>query len=236
MDRVALVDDDRNILTSLAMMLEHEGYEIDTYADGETALSAFKDNVPDLAILDVTMPRMDGLELLQQLRKMSGIPVVMLTSRDCDADAAVGLRLGADDYVTKPFTHRVLLERLRACKRRADIQLSGEACEVVSEPLTRGPLVVDPDRHTVMWDGTDVRLTRTEFDMLFCLVERPEIVRSRDQLNELIHGEGARAYDRNVDCHIQRLRRKIRAVDPTFDAIRAVHGLGYKYVVDTPTV
>ncbi len=231
MERIALVDDDQNILTSLEIMLEHNGYEVDTYTDGESALNAFVQSAPDAAILDVTMPRMDGLDLLQKIRKRSSIPVLMLTSRDDDADAAIGLRMGADDYVTKPFSHRVLLERLRACRRRAELQTQDTGVEDPPQVVERGPLVVDPGRYTVTWDGADVRLTRTEFDMLLSLVERPGIVRSRDHLNELIHGEGMRAYDRNVDCHIQRLRRKIRVTDPSFDAIRAVHGLGYKYAV-----
>jgi two-component system response regulator ChvI len=230
MTRIALVDDDRNILTSLSIMLENDGYEVDTYTDGEAALTAFGQSQPDAAILDVTMPRMDGLDLLQRLRQLSEIPVIMLTSRDSETDTTLGLRLGADDYVTKPFSHRVLLERLRACQRRAEHEAPRDTVEASTETLVRGPLTIDPSRHEAIWNGSGVHLTRIEFELLRFLAERPGYVRTRQQLLELVHGESYHAEDRIMDSHIQRLRRKMRAVEPDFDAIQTVHGLGYRYI------
>ena len=179
MNRIALVDDDRNILTSLSIMLENNGYVVETYCDGETALSAFDRRAPDAAILDVTMPRMDGLDLLQRLRQNSKIPVIMLTSRDSETDTTLGLRLGADDYVTKPFSHNVLLERLRACRRRIEMTSERVKEEKSKKPMVRGPLTIDPSRHSAHWKGTPVRLTRMEFELLSFLADHPGYVRTR---------------------------------------------------------
>jgi two-component system response regulator ChvI len=229
---VALVDDDRNILTAVSIGLQAEGFATRVYTDGETALKALLDNPPDLAIFDIKMPRMDGLQLLQSLREHSGLPVIFLTSKDEEPDEALGLALGADDYITKPFSQRLLVARIRAILRRSDLVRSqpGDGDDApVGESILRGRLHLDPPRHQVTWDGMAVSLTVTEFLILEALAARPGVVKSRNQLMDAAYSEDVFVDDRTIDSHIKRLRRKFRAVDPQFAAIETLYGAGYSF-------
>jgi two-component system response regulator ChvI len=229
---IALVDDDRNILTSVSIALQAEGYATRVYSDGETALKALAENPPDLAILDVKMPRMDGMELLRRLREKSELPVIFLTSKDEEIDEALGLAMGADDYITKPFSQRLLLARIRAILRRAELRAAPADAEPrADEPaqIARGRLVMDPARHRVSWDGKDVTLTVTEFMILEALAQRPGVVKSRNQLMDVAYQDDIYVDDRTIDSHIKRLRRKFRAVDDSFKAIETLYGVGYRF-------
>lgn len=230
MSKIALVDDDRNILTSVSMTLEAEGFEVETYNDGQTALDAFNKRMPELAVLDIKMPRMDGMDLLQRLRQKTSMPVIFLTSKDDEIDEVLGLRMGADDYVKKPFSQRLLVERIRALLRRQDA-ISGETVEVTEESkiMTRGDLVMDPLRHAVKWKGRDVSLTVTEFLLLQALAQRPGFVKSRDQLMDVAYDDQVYVDDRTIDSHIKRLRKKMRMADDEFSAIETLYGIGYRY-------
>ena len=230
MATIALVDDDRNILTSVGMLLEQEGYHVRTYVDGASALTALQATPPDLAILDIKMPRMDGLELLRRLRQGGDLPVIFLTSKDEEIDELMGLNAGADDYIRKPFSQRLLLERVRAVLRRADARKEGAAAnEPKREVLVRGKLTLDPQRHECTWDGKPVRLTVTEFLILQCLAQRPGFVKSRDNLMDAAYDDQVYVDDRTIDSHIKRLRKKFKAVDDDFDAIETLYGVGYRY-------
>lgn len=230
MSRIALVDDDRNILTSVSISLEAEGFEVDTYNDGQSALDAFNRRLPDMAVLDVKMPRMDGMELLQRLRQKTHMPVIFLTSKDDEIDEVLGLRLGADDYVKKPFSQRLLLERIRAILRRQQAVETGEVGTTEdTRVLVRGSLSMDPLRHAVAWKGEDVTLTVTEFLLLQALALRPGFVKSRDQLMDVAYDDQVYVDDRTIDSHIKRLRKKLRTVDPDFASIETLYGIGYRY-------
>ena len=230
MATIALVDDDRNILASVSMLLEQEGYNVRTYSDGASAYTALSAVPPDLAILDIKMPRMDGLELLRRLRQTGDLPVIFLTSKDEEIDELMGLNAGADDYVRKPFSQRLLLERVRAVLRRAEPHKTGGApAEPRKEPLVRGKLVLDPQRHECTWNGIPVRLTVTEFLILQCLAQRPGFVKSRDNLMDAAYDDQVYVDDRTIDSHIKRLRKKFKAVDDDFDAIETLYGVGYRY-------
>jgi two-component system, OmpR family, response regulator ChvI len=229
---IALVDDDRNILTSVSIALQAEGFATRVYSDGETALKAIVDNPPDLAVLDVKMPRMDGMELLRRLREKSDLPVIFLTSKDEELDEALGLAMGADDYIAKPFSQRLLIARIRAILRRTEARSVPVGEENgASEPaqILRGRLVMDPARHRVSWDGKEVTLTVTEFMILEALAQRPGVVKSRNQLMDVAYQEDIYVDDRTIDSHIKRLRRKFRAVDPAFKAIETLYGVGYRF-------
>ena len=229
---IALVDDDRNILTSVSIALQAEGFLTRLYSDGETALKALTDNPPDLAVLDVKMPRMDGLELLRRLREHSAMPVIFLTSKDDELDEALGFALGADDYIAKPFSQRLLIARIRALLRRTEFRESSPADEgAEAEPaqVVRGRMVMDPARHRVSWDGKDVTLTVTEFMILEALAQRPGVVKSRNQLMDVAYQDDIYVDDRTIDSHIKRLRRKFRAVDEQFKAIETLYGVGYRF-------
>ncbi|MDR6115721.1 MULTISPECIES: response regulator transcription factor [unclassified Sphingomonas] len=228
---IALVDDDRNILTSVSIALQAEGFLTRIYADGEAALKALIDNPPDLAIFDIKMPRMDGLELLRRLREKSQIPVIFLTSKDDELDEALGLAMGADDYIAKPFSQRLLIARIRAILRRSEAsgQVQGTTATEVQGPLTRGALAMDPARHKVTWKDEPVTLTVTEFLILETLAQRPGIVRTRNQLMDAAYQDDIYVDDRTIDSHIKRLRRKFRQVDPDFDAIETLYGAGYRF-------
>ena len=231
MSKIALVDDDRNISTSVSMTLETEGFDVDTYTDGQSALDAFSRSMPDLAILDIKMPRMDGMDLLQRLRQKSSLPVIFLTSKDDEIDEILGLRMGADDYVTKPFSQRLLLERIRSLLRRKDANegnFVGEETED-TKVLVRGELSIDPLRHSVTWKGLSVTLTVTEFLLLQALAQRPGFVKTRDQLMDVAYDEQIYVDDRTIDSHIKRLRKKMRSVDNSFSAIETLYGIGYRY-------
>lgn len=230
---IALVDDDRNILTTLSIALQAEGYATRVYSDGEAALRALVDNPPDLAVFDIKMPRMDGMELLQKLREKSDLPVIFLTSKDQEQDEEAGLAMGADDYIAKPFSQRLLLARIRTILRRsAPVRPAGEAGEP-AEPalpvLARGRLEMDPARHSVTWDGQPVALTVTEFLILEALAQRPGIIKSRNQLMDAAYPDDIFVDDRTVDSHIKRLRRKFREVDGEFSAIETLYGAGYSF-------
>jgi two-component system response regulator ChvI len=229
--QIALVDDDRNILTSVSIALEAEGFKVATYTDGETALRGLTTRPVDLAVLDIKMPRMDGMELLQKLRQSSEVPVIFLTSKDDEVDELLGLRMGADDYNKKPFSQRLLIERIRALLRRAELeQRTGEGgAPRGAGAFTRGDLVMDSDRHLCTWKGDPVKLTVTEFLLLQALAQRPGHVKNRDQLMDAAYGENIYVDDRTIDSHIKRLRKKLRAADPEFDRIETLYGVGYRY-------
>lgn len=227
---IALVDDDRNILTSLSIALHAEGFRVRVYADGESALKPLLDNPPDLAVCDIKMPRLDGLELLKRLRAKSTLPVILLTSKDDELDEALGLSLGADDYIAKPFSLRLLLARIRALLRRVDMLRRGESDHGDDPPVVRGRLMLDPARHQVRWQEREITLTLTEFLILHALAARPGVVKTRNQLLELAYEDDGAVDDRTIDSHIKRVRRKFRAVDPHFDAIETLYGAGYKFV------
>jgi two-component system response regulator ChvI len=228
---IALVDDDRNILTSLSMALQSEGFVTRLYSDGEAALKALTENPPDLAVLDIKMPKMDGMELLRRLREKSDIPVIFLTSKDEELDEALGLAMGADDYIAKPFSQRLLLARIRAVLRRTEMRARpvSEDDETEAEEIVRGRLAMDPARHRVKWAGKDVTLTVTEFMILEALAQRPGVVKSRNQLMDVAYQDDIYVDDRTIDSHIKRMRRKFRATDDDFGAIETLYGVGYRF-------
>jgi len=228
---IALVDDDRNILTSLSVALQSEGFVTRLYSDGEVALKALTENPPDLAVLDIKMPRMDGMELLRRLREKVDFPAIFLTSKDEELDEALGLAMGADDYIAKPFSQRLLIARIRAVLRRTEMRArppeenpAAEAVEIV-----RGRLRLDPARHRVSWNGGDVTLTVTEFMILEALAQRPGVVKSRNQLMDVAYQDDIYVDDRTIDSHIKRMRRKFRAIDDSFNAIETLYGVGYRF-------
>ena len=231
MARIALVDDDRNILTSVSMVLEAEGYDVATYNDGAQALTALTDEAPDLAVFDIKMPRMDGMELLRRVRLKTDMPVIFLTSKDDEIDEVLGLRMGADDYMRKPFSQRLLVERIRAILRRREA-LADETpvdegdTDVI---MKRGSLTMDKLRHTVLWKGDGVTLTVTEFLILEALANRPGFVKSRDQLMDVAYDDQVYVDDRTIDSHIKRIRKKFRVVDGEFSSIETLYGIGYRY-------
>ena len=233
MAKIALVDDDRNILTSVSMVLEAEGYDVSTFNDGASALTALSDEHPDLAVLDIKMPRMDGMELLRRLREKSPLPVIFLTSKDDETDEEAGFEMGADDYIAKPFSLRLLLARIRAILRRSGsdhpLILSEQFDEKPGEVLERGRLYMDPARHHVTWEGEAVSLTVTEFLLLEALATRPGVIKSRNQLMDAAYPDDVFVDDRTVDSHIKRMRRKFRSVDPDFSAIETLYGAGYSF-------
>ena len=225
---VALVDDDENILTSVAMALEAEGFAVQKFTNGEDALEGINRRAPDLAVLDIKMPGMDGMELLSRIRRGSQLPVIFLTSKDEEIDEMLGLKMGADDYIRNPFSQRLLIERIRAVMRRADAAAQdGEQGE--GEVIVRGNLRMDTSRHESTWHGKPVQLTVTEFLILQALAKRPGHVKSRDQLMDAAYEDNIYVDDRTIDSHIKRLRRKFKAVDDGFSAIETLYGLGYRF-------
>ena len=224
---IALVDDDRNILTSVSIALEAEGFQVRSYTDGEQALIGMTQQPPDLAVLDIKMPRMDGMELLQKLRRGTSLPVIFLTSKDDEVDEVLGLRMGADDYIRKPFSQRLLIERIRALLRRSEVERAGDGAP--NRPIQRGDLVMDPERHLCTWKGESVQLTVTEFLLLATLAQRPGMVKNRDQLMDAAYGESIYVDDRTIDSHIKRIRKKFRETDTSFRQIETLYGVGYRY-------
>ena len=230
-ERIALVDDDRNLLASVSMLLEAEGFAVRCFSDGAQALQGLTEEPADLALLDVKMPRMDGMELLQRLRRRSDMPIVFLTSKDDEVDEVLGLRMGADDYITKPFSQRLLLERIRTVLRRH--RKGGARGETPADAaLVRGDLTLDQSRHLCAWRGRPVDLTVTEFLIVKALAARPGHVKSRDQLMDAAYGEHIYVDDRTIDSHIKRLRKKFRLVDGEFGHIETLYGIGYRYRED----
>jgi two-component system response regulator ChvI len=226
---IALVDDDRNILTSVAMTLEAEGFTVRVYADGAEALRGLTAQPVDLAILDIKMPRMDGLELLERLRKQGDLPVIFLTSKDDEVDELMGLRLGADDYIKKPFSQRLLIERIRALLRRQSLGKAETEGGPGPDIIQRGELLLDSARHLCTWKAKPVDLTVTEFLLLKALAQRPGHVKNRDQLMDSAYGENIYVDDRTIDSHIKRLRKKFKQVDGEFNEIETLYGVGYRY-------
>jgi two-component system response regulator ChvI len=231
MARITLVDDDENIVTSVSLALESQGHTVKAYFDGASGLAALENDPPDLAILDVKMPRMDGMEVLRRLRRASDLPVIILTSKDDEIDELLGFNLGADDYMHKPFSQRLLIERVKAVLRRANGGLGDEDDPEAVAPraLKRGQLTLDPARHDCLWNGLPVKLTVTEFLLLQALAQRPGFVKSRDNLMDAAYDDQVYVDDRTIDSHIKRMRRKFREVDPDFDAIETLYGVGYRY-------
>jgi two-component system, OmpR family, response regulator ChvI len=242
MQTIALVDDDRNILTSVSIALEAEGYKVETYTDGASALDGLLARPPQLAIFDIKMPRMDGMELLRRLRQKSDMPVIFLTSKDEEIDELFGLKMGADDFITKPFSQRLLVERVRAVLRRASAReqaaaAGGSGAITAAKPgatqqarsLERGQLVMDQERHTCTWKSEPVTLTVTEFLILHSLAQRPGVVKSRDALMDAAYDEQVYVDDRTIDSHIKRLRKKFKMVDLDFDMIETLYGVGYRF-------
>ncbi len=226
---IILVDDDRNILTSVSMALEAEGFSVKTFNDGEAGLSGILDNNPDLAVLDIKMPRMDGIEVLTKLRETSSIPVIFLTSKDDEVDEAIGLRMGADDYITKPFSQRLLIERIKALLRRQALMSNKNTSKKEEEKIVRGSLVLDDARHLCTWKNQPLNLTVTEYLLIKSLAERPGHVKNRDQLIDMAYGENIYVDDRTIDSHIKRVRKKFKALDSEFSQIETLYGVGYKY-------
>jgi two-component system response regulator ChvI len=233
MAAITLIDDDENIVASVSLALESHGHTVKAYYDGASGLEAVENQTPDLVILDVKMPRMDGMEVLRRLRQTSEIPVIMLTSKDDEIDEILGFNLGADDYMHKPFSQRLLLERVKAVLRRArpedDEPASGAPGAANSKVMKRGKLTLDAARHDSLWDGRPVRLTVTEFLLLQSLAQRPGFVKSRDNLMDAAYDDQVYVDDRTIDSHIKRMRKKFRQVDPEFDSIETLYGVGYRY-------
>ncbi|WP_293901914.1 response regulator transcription factor [Phenylobacterium sp.] len=234
MAKITLVDDDENIVTSVSLALESHGHTVKAYFDGASGLAALENDPPDLAILDVKMPRMDGMEVLRRLRRTSEVPVIILTSKDEEIDEILGFNLGADDYMHKPFSQRLLIERVKAVLRRGHAE--GEeaigptaSAETNARALKRGKLTLDPARHESLWEGKPVKLTVTEFLLLQSLAQRPGFVKSRDNLMDAAYDDQVYVDDRTIDSHIKRMRKKFREVDPDFDAIETLYGVGYRY-------
>ncbi len=236
MAKITLVDDDENIVASVSMALESHGHQVKAYYDGVSGLAALEADPPDLAILDVKMPRMDGMEVLRRLRQTSEMPVIILTSKDEEIDEILGFNLGADDYMHKPFSQRLLIERVKAVLRRARAgeeeaggAQAGSAANTPAKPLKRGKLTLDPARHDCLWEERPVKLTVTEFLLLQSLAQRPGFVKSRDNLMDAAYDDQVYVDDRTIDSHVKRMRKKFRQVDPEFDAIETLYGVGYRY-------
>ena len=224
-EKIILIDDDNNILTSVSVALKAEGWMIETYNDSVQGLIALQRNTPDIAILDIKMPKLDGMEVLKKLRESNDVPVIFLTSKDDEIDEAIGLRMGADDYITKPFSQKLLIERIRAVLRRSSYKNN----DVSDKLIQRNNLSLDPDRHLCKWKGEEIRLTVTEFLILYSLAQRPGLVKNRDQLIDTAYGETIYVDDRTIDSHIKRMRRKFRVYDKDFDHIETLYGVGYRY-------
>lgn len=228
--KIALIDDDRNILTSVSMALEAEGFDVKTYMDGESAIKGLELNPVTLVVSDIKMPRMDGMEVLRALREKSNTPLIFLTSKDDEIDQVLGLRMGADDYITKPFSQRLLIERIRAILRRNEKRANtNDNADDDDTIITHGSLRLDEDRHLCQWKGKDVPLTVTEFLLVKALASRPGHVKSRDSLMDTAYGDAIYVDDRTIDSHIKRVRKKFKSVDDSFDQIDTVYGVGYKY-------
>ena len=228
MVKICLIDDDQNILASLSLALKSEKFDVETYSDGISGLEALKNNNFDIAILDIKMPRLDGLEVLQKLRNMSDIPVIFLTSKDDEIDQLLGLKMGADDYITKPFSQKLLIERVKVILKRT--AFPSEENQVNNDTLIeRGNLLLNMDRHECHWKGERIKLTVTEFLLLESLVNRPGYVKNRDQLMSAAYSDDLYVDDRTIDSHIKRIRRKFKAIDKNFNSIETLYGVGYRF-------
>ena len=228
---IALIDDDRNILTSISIALEKEGYNVQTYLDGESALIGLSRTPPDLAIIDIKMPKMDGEELLKKLRKKTSLPVIFLTSKDDEVDELLGLKLGADDFVKKSggFSIKVLIERIRVQLRKKNINNIEDTKNIIAH----GKLKLDPSQLECEWDGKQLpdKLTTTEFLLVKELAKRPCIIKERSQLMDIAYREDTDIEDRTIDSHVKRIRKKFKKVDANFSAIETRYGSGYRWNV-----
>ena len=228
MVKICLIDDDQNILASLSLALKSEKFDVETYSDGIAGLEALKDNNFDIAILDIKMPRLDGLEVLQKLRNSSDIPVIFLTSKDDEIDQLLGLKMGADDYITKPFSQKLLIERVKVILKRTSF--SSKENQINNDSLIqRGNLLLNMDRHECHWKDERIKLTVTEFLLLENLVNRPGYVKNRDQLMSAAYSDDLYVDDRTIDSHIKRIRRKFKAIDKDFNSIETLYGVGYRF-------
>ena len=228
-ETIALIDDDRNILTSLSIALEKEGYKVQTYLDGESALIGLTRSPPDLAVIDIKMPKMDGEELLKKLRKKTSLPVIFLTSKDDELDELLGLKLGADDFVKKSggFSIKVLIERIRVQLRKKDNSNIEDSKNIISH----GKLRLDPSQLECEWNGQHLpdKLTTTEFLIVQELAKRPGIIKERSQLMDIAYREDTDIEDRTIDSHVKRIRKKFKKVDNNFSAIETRYGSGYRW-------
>ena len=227
---IALVDDDRNILTSISMALEHEGFKVQTYIDAENALVGISRNPPDLAVIDIKMPRMDGEELLRRLRKKTTIPIIFLTSKDEEVDELLGLKLGADDFIKKSggFSIKVLVERIRVQLRRKENTIDDS-----KNIIKHGKLVLDSLQLECEWNGQSLpeKLTTTEFIIVKELAKRPGIIKERAQLMDIAYRDNNDIEDRTIDSHVKRIRKKFKKIDQNFAAIETRYGSGYRWNV-----
>ena len=231
--KVALVDDDRNVLTSVSEALENEGYTVTTYSGGEEALAGMAADPVDVAVLDIKMPKMDGMELLRQIRKKSNLPVIFLTTKNEEIDELIGLQMGADDYITQPASNRLLIQRINALVRRIKLLNEATDTEETGLQMRRGSLLLDEAKHSCTWKEQPVTLTVTEFLILSSLANHPGHVRSRDQLLDAAFDGENYVSDRTIDSHIKRIRRKFVMLDKTFSSIQTLYGIGYKYNEDS---
>ena len=228
---IALIDDDRNILTSISIALEKEGFNVQTYLDGESALIGLSRTPPDLAVVDVKMPKMDGEELLKKLRKKTSLPVIFLTSKDDEIDELLGLKLGADDFVKKSggFSIKVLIERIRVQLRKKNVNNIEDTKNIIAH----GKLKLDPSQLECEWDGKQLpdKLTTTEFLIVRELAKRPGIIKERSQLMDIAYREDTDIEDRTIDSHVKRIRKKFKKIDANFSAIETRYGSGYRWNV-----
>jgi two-component system response regulator ChvI len=229
MPTIALVADDRNVLTSVSIALKAEGYRVAAYTDGASALNDFRTEPPDLAILDIKMPRMDGMETLRLLRAKSDMPVIFLTSKAEVIDEVFALKMGADDFFRKPFSQHLLVERVKAVLRRASLKDGTFPKKATNKVLERGTLRMDLERHTCTWKNERVTLTVIEFLLLQALASRPGVVKSRKALIDSVYDGPTNVDERNIDSHIKRLRKKFTASDSEFDMVESLYGVGYRF-------
>ena len=228
MVKICLIDDDQNILASLSLALKSEKFEVATFSDGISGLEALNNEEFDIAILDIKMPRIDGLEVLQRLRADSNIPVIFLTSKDDEIDQLLGLKMGADDYITKPFSQKLLIERVKTILRRSSVIKASDLSDK-DTLLKRGDLTLNIDRHECYWKNERIKLTVTEFLLLENLVNRPGYVKNRDQLMSAAYSDDIYVDDRTIDSHIKRIRRKFKSIDKDFKSIETLYGVGYRF-------
>ena len=230
-NNIFLIDDDKNILTSVSMLLESEGYKVKTFSDGESGLKAILENHPDIAVVDIKMPRLDGIELLKKLRKTSDMPVIFLTSKDTEIDELLGLKIGADDYITKPFSQKILIERIRILIKRDELRNIKKKNKIDDKnSLRAGNIFLDTEKYMCKWKNKTVNLTVTEFLLIKSLVENIGVVKSRDQLILSAFGEDKENIDdRAIDHHFKRIRKKFKNIDNNFNSIITVYGGGYKF-------
>jgi len=227
---IALVDDDRNILTSVSMALENEGFKVQTYLDGESAYIGITRDPPDLAVIDIKMPRMNGEELLKKLRKKTDIPIIFLTSKDEEVDELLGLKLGADDFVKKSggFSIKVLIERIKVQFRKRD-----QNAPISKNTIQQGKLILDPEQLECQWDSQALpdKLTTTEFQIVYELAKRPGVIKERSHLMTIAYRENNDIEDRTIDSHVKRIRKKFKKIDKDFSAIETRYGSGYRWNV-----